>query len=910
MLSLHSLVAQPSFRFRNFTRADGFPDNWTGGSIQDGMGFMWFSHQSYLSRFDGYRFKIYRHSPDDSLLNLGQRLLGSPFVDYQGNIWINNLDETWADHCLLKYDRNLDGFVRYKPDVGNARIRFVYVDEKEPIVWLGARLGAGLFKFDLRTHQTIHYSNTLPEPREKDQTNNILRIQCKGKELILFTRNGMWIMNKNTGQFRRPSTTADSRLMSGSTYWLGSKNGLELFLANLNEVVLLTDSSLRTIKEWQLPKDFAWSTISVTNGQIWFATFGNGLFTLDTLTNKFIQTRHEITNRLSLLSDYIWDVTHDRDENIWISSPEGISKMAPSSIHFTNQFVLPAGKQEGNAIISSLILGSGNHQQLLAFGEGYEMWTSSPNTSQPIKSFTYQIQSDKKGNLTSSSEGKDFVWVGAWDLGVLGFRKNSIGVVEDHHPIVIPFKSADQKSLQSAQVESVFEDRNGLLWVGFSDGLDILGVDPQTHDTVLHFKHDDKDASSMVEGFVRRIIQLDGNLLALATDMGVDIATINLKDRTVQFKHVFKDKEPVSDIVMAPDGSLFVGCLGGIYKGTRRGNDYAFSRAINLPEGIYGRITERSMAVDKYGRVWMASSLGLLCFDPISGALAAFSEEDGTSGTGLSLVSSPSGLMVHNSHFGTSTFDPSTFTFSTRKTIPVLTRLEVNNRMPIVGPRLVDKDDFQINKDITVLDTLTLDYQHNNFLLEFSAMELVDVQSNFYRYGLEGYDPDWIQTDYLNRTAKYTNLPSGDYTFRVKASNHHGVWCDNERILRVTILPPPWRTWWAYTGYGLMFFGLLYWGRWNLLRQERLKTSLQMAEVEKEKEHFELEKAKEVDRAKTSFFTNISHEFRTPLTLIKGPVEDMLEQFKDEPRLKERLKLIQRNSDLLLKLVNQLLDLA
>jgi signal transduction histidine kinase/CheY-like chemotaxis protein len=136
------------------------------------------------------------------------------------------------------------------------------------------------------------------------------------------------------------------------------------------------------------------------------------------------------------------------------------------------------------------------------------------------------------------------------------------------------------------------------------------------------------------------------------------------------------------------------------------------------------------------------------------------------------------------------------------------------------------------------------------------------------------------------------------------------VWSAHERKLVIIILPPPWRTWWAYTGYGFLVLGALYAGRRNLLQRERLKSTLKLEQVAREKEHFELEKAQEVDRVKTSFFTNISHEFRTPLTLIKGPVDVLLDKFKDDPDVRARLKMVQQNSDLLLKLINQLLDLA
>ncbi len=254
-------------------------------------------------------------------------------------------------------------------------------------------------------------------------------------------------------------------------------------------------------------------------------------------------------------------------------------------------------------------------------------------------------------------------------------------------------------------------------------------------------------------------------------------------------------------------------------------------------------------------------------------------------------------------------FDPNSFKRSQRKTKPVLTKLAINN-ITINGRSAPSNSDFTINSDISVLDELTLDYLHNNFTLEFSSMEMTAPEKNLYRHKLEGYDQDWIETDYRNRTVTYTNLPAGEYTFKVKASNHHGVWREKERTLKVMILPPPWRSSWAYTGYGILFVGLLFLGRKNIVQRERLKSNLKLAKVEQEKEHFELEKAIEVDKVKSTFFANISHEFRTPLTLIKGPVQNLLEQFADHPNVKEQLKLVQRNSDLLLKLINQLLDLA
>jgi signal transduction histidine kinase len=182
-------------------------------------------------------------------------------------------------------------------------------------------------------------------------------------------------------------------------------------------------------------------------------------------------------------------------------------------------------------------------------------------------------------------------------------------------------------------------------------------------------------------------------------------------------------------------------------------------------------------------------------------------------------------------------------------------------------------------------------------------MQNAAPELHFYQHKLDGYDQDWIQSDWKNRRASYTNLPPGDYLFRVKASNRNRVWSDVEKTLLITVLPPPWKTWWAYSIYGIVIASILFIVRRNIIKQERLASKLAL-------EHVELEKVQEIDKAKTNFFANISHEFRTPLTLIQGPVQNLLEKFKTDAEVKGQLNLVQQNSDRLLRLVNQILELA
>ena len=252
------------------------------------------------------------------------------------------------------------------------------------------------------------------------------------------------------------------------------------------------------------------------------------------------------------------------------------------------------------------------------------------------------------------------------------------------------------------------------------------------------------------------------------------------------------------------------------------------------------------------------------------------------------------GMMVVFDQSGYTIFNTSTFTISDKPVSIVLTKLLVNN-IAISGTRKSGDDDFATNRDITILKELSVDYRHNNVTIEFSSMEMTAPEKNRYRYKLEGFDRDWLETDWKNRSATYTNLDAGDYTFKVKGSNHHGVWSDQERTLMVHILPPPWKTWWAYSIYSGAFIGLLLY--WRNYESKRLK-------LKHRAEHLT-----ELDHLKSQFFANISHEFRTPITLILGPLMEMYnETFKGDQ--KPLVASMIRNGQRLLRLINQLLDLS
>jgi signal transduction histidine kinase/DNA-binding response OmpR family regulator/ligand-binding sensor domain-containing protein len=891
------VYGQAAYRFRHYNLKDGLDELRPEPMVTDGLGFVWFLHTFSLSRFDGYDFRVYRHDPNDSLLNFEYQMLNlgavNLLVDPQGELWLANAFLEHQSGYIFKYDRQQDGFIRFKPDLNGSRIGPIGFDHKETILWLGGRKGTGLFQFNTKTGKTQKYLNPNSDSSSLHLINTITSIQDYDSVLLLGTRKGRWIFNKTSNNFKHflisPKDSLFLSSFDGSFIGIPREQGHQWARTSNRKTFLILDSSYSIIKRLDLPDEFNYNRYQIApDGKVWFATLGHGLYRWDSNDNSFTNFRKNKADPYSLSDNDVYDITIDSKKNFWVSTASGVSRLEMSILQFYNT------QDEANYNYYSI---ENSHVGIKA--DEISIAQITLEDSIPIQSLKM-----KPFSKTANLEEKRIFWVSIFQSGVIGLPINSNSGLPQNSIIRSYTKDPNNPNTISTDSTSVvWEDQHQNLWVGTYYGLNRVSLNMPYGEprSVVRFRHNPRDSTSISHDVVRDILKEDDNSLWIATESGVDLL------RDGKFLHVFKDHERVSDIFKTSDGTLFVGTLGGLYEGEKKDGIYAFTKSTVVTTAIG---ESPAFAEDRQGRIWITThDESLICYDRKLKIAIKFGEPDGLVPS-WRLGQMKSGIMVLRNRNGFSVFDPLSLKISEDKVLPLLTKLEINNKLPVVGNRKVGKDDYHIKAAISVLDYLELDYRHNDFTIEFSAMDMSAPEKNLYRHKLEGYDNDWIEANYKNRRATYTNLPVGEYTFKVKASNHYGVWSDQERSLKVIILPPPWRTWWAYSGYGLLVAGLLVWARKNIVQRERLKSSLALAKVEQEKEHFELEKAKEVDKVKTSFFTNISHEFRTPLTLIKGPVQNILDRYKDDPKLQEQLKLVQRNSDLLLKLINQLLDLA
>ena len=335
----------------------------------------------------------------------------------------------------------------------------------------------------------------------------------------------------------------------------------------------------------------------------------------------------------------------------------------------------------------------------------------------------------------------------------------------------------------------------------------------------------------------------------------------------------------VYHVIMDSNKNIWVGTGGGLnkmIKGTE--ND--------VPRFLNWRTTQSGLPNDDVycvvdggdGTLWMTCGNMISHFFPEQNTFRNYDNGDGLSGENFRGwgylngrgLKSRDGTIYFGSLAGVVVFHPDSLQDNPFIPPLAITGFSIHNKTVPVDGTGADTLTWEtpLTQSISYTNEIQLTYDQNDFNIEFAALNFVNPERNQYKYKLEPYEMEWIETNASNRFARYTNISPGKYTFRVIGSNNDGVWNEEGATLVIVIAPPWWKTWWAYSLYGIAFAGLLVAARRNIIQRERLTSKLKL-------EHLELEKVQEIDKVKTNFFANISHEFRTPITLILGPLKEM-----------------------------------
>ena len=911
MLFLQAVFTQESpVFFEHLTTEDGLSQNDINCIFQDSKGFMWFGTNDGLNKYNGYKFTIYKpkgwektqissnlifsiaedrqqqlwigttgqglnvfntkketfsafkHDPDDPA-SLCSNYIIKVFVDRQNRLWVatnNGLD-------LMYLDRPKDGFFHMSlyPDSGSTGtqspvVNAIFEDRKGNVL-IGSNSGAFqiIFPEDAR-HPGINTAEPIlvgPAVRAIEQD--------KYGRLVLATMTGLYYEGE-PGQFTAIANGSHYSVVLDDDYniWSGSGNGLYFFRSyergkqpGITEIFRSDPYSASN-----LSKNNVKTLYKDPYGLIWIGTNGGGVNKINPRRKPFFHYKNTLTPT-SIGYDKIRAIFEDSHGTLWMGTEGGGLNMQHSSRRndlSQNFSVLPQPAR----IFAITEYQKDDRRLLIVGGEsypalGYLDITDNPATLDaaqmtPIANVSSSIFSfliDRRNNL----------WIGSYANGLLKWN----GKGDLTNPVFTNYTAdpKDSTALPNNIIRNIFEDSKGNIWIGTGDGLSKLSLTEREKDqpAFVTYKFDPADTNSISHNYI----------LAL-----------------------YEDRE----------GHLWIGTFGGGLNQLIPGNGVSKDRFVRytsedgLPNDVVKGILE-----DDDGHLWLATNRGLSSFDPRHGHFTNFDVNDGLQSSEFSELACfrlRDGTMLFGGVKGFNAFNAEDIRINQDIPNVAITELLILNRPVEVGEQINGR--VLLPEAIGGLEQVRLKYFENSFSLEFAALHYIAPTKNKYAYKLEGFNRDWIYTDHQKRFATYTNLSPGDYTFELKASNNDGVWSEPIEI-GVTIIPPIWRTWYAYLFYTAAALFLLW-----LFRRYTL-----IGVAEKHKlmiKHLEKEKAEELHQMKLRFFTNISHELRTPLTLIISPLENLLKQ-KKEINLEEQrqdFQLMYKNSRYLLRLVNQLLD--
>jgi signal transduction histidine kinase/ligand-binding sensor domain-containing protein/DNA-binding response OmpR family regulator len=900
--------AQPDrYRFSKIDANDGLSHNQVKSFFKDSQGFLWIGTISGLNRFDGYNLRIFRNDPRSptSIINDD---INKMFEDPDGKMWIS----TWSG--LDVYDPVTETF-RYDPSeminrlnlpdqnfsdiVKDGRENFWFVHQSEGIFQYNSRSGKTT-SFRHKQGDTTTISSDFVSAIQPDPDGHLWVIHRDGTIDLLRT-------DTYTVTYRNLSLRDQYNGVSMEyRFIVDPDNHLWIYIADTNRGIFHLDPSTNVIRHFtktssplKLSSDIVRGVVLDNNNLIWIATDHGGVNVIHKKKKSITYILNSPNDERSIVQNSINTIYRDNDGIIWAGTfKRGVSYYHENIIRFPLYRHNPSD------------LASLPFDDINAFAEDEKgnIWIGTNGGgliyfNRSNHSFKQYIHNPSDPNSLSNNvivslfyDQNRRLWIGTYFGGLNIFDGNKF--------VRLRHNQRDPQSISDDSIWEIFEDTDNHIWIGtLTKGIDVLDENSKK---IASYRIDTQP--SIHASYVTAFLEDQQGNIWIGTGYGIEV----FNKRTGSFKHYLSETNNPNSLSNNSILFLFQDSRGLIWIGTHGGlnlydpakNNF---RVFTVDDGLPHN-SVITLAEDANKNLWLSTPNGISNFaikyiasDSIGGVFTNYDEFDGLQGKQFNenaMLKTWKGEMVFGGPNGFNIFHPTDI--STNQKIPkiVITDLQVLNKSVKIGEEYNGR--VVLDRSISLSKEITLKHHENVFSIEFAALSFYHPEKAIYRYKLEGFDREWTTTNASQRKVTYTNLDPGDYTFRVLASNNDGNWSDQGLDLQITVLPPFWRTRYALVGYVLLILAALFLTRKLIQQRERMKFVIEQERQETQRMH-------ELDLMKMKFFTNVSHEFRTPLTLILTPVEKLL-RVTGDPIQKKQFDLIYRNAKRLLNLVNQLLD--
>lgn len=895
LLFFNFYLPAQELHFSQISTNQGLSQGTVNCIIKDSQGFIWIGTNDGLNKYDGYEFKIYRHDFQDST-TLSSNKIYDLVEDDQGNLWIATRSG------LNVYLRERDYFVRYlasQPENGLAHnfIRTLFKDGKGNI-WIGT-LGGGIFRFSGNDPGNAKFTKINPALDQLDKSRSISNItsihQSKDNTLLIGSHQELILAldpatlegsiisfddNKDCSFDKLGKTIYEDK--DGDIWILSEGNGFLIYSPPTGKLEHYNKDNLKELSS-NIIKD-----IHEEGDDYWLATDGGGILIFNKEKRKVISSyQYDISKSHGISSNGVYCIFKDDQEIFWIGTFDGGINVYNANrkkfFHHTQEIGNPESLSH-----KSVLAFLEDHQGRIWIGTdggGLNLYNHQKGTFKHFKYNSHNANGLASNAITAIYEDKlRQIWVGTYAGGLHLFDPDK----------EIFYQQPDVYGSQEIKNIWAVQEHKDKLWLGSSSGL--FTFDPKTK-KIDQVPSENKKANPYL-----------GRVLTIYKDHKETIWTggtsLNYYDESSGLlKPLFTQKEnfwgnyDIRCITEDRIGNLWIGTEGGglvkVDKSRQQFRIYGIQN--DLPNNSVHQIL-----IDAQNRLWLSTNAGLASFDPTTGEVFKFDRNDGLQGNQFSYsaaMQTSDGRMYFGGTNGFNVFQPEEINYNQYMPNVVLTNFLIANKQVPIDPQ---NEKSPLSKHISLTDSITLKYNQAFITIEFTALNFTSTSKNHYSYYLQGFEDTW-NPETNKRSATYTNLEPGEYIFKVKAANNDEVWNPEYASLYIKVLPPFWKTIWAYLLYCFILFIIIISFRKYLLDKAQYKHELKIQELEKEK-------VEKVNQMKLSFFTNISHEFRTPLTLILNPLEHIISNEKVNDKVRSQLEIMQRNGKRLLNLINQLMD--
>jgi signal transduction histidine kinase/ligand-binding sensor domain-containing protein/CheY-like chemotaxis protein/AraC-like DNA-binding protein len=869
-LLVGSVLHSQELRIRYLGIEDGLSNNAVTSIYQDHNGFMWFGTYDGLNRYDGYGFKVFRNVIGDSS-SLSSNGINALDEDALHRLWVCGQKE------VNIYNPVTAKFIKPSYTFANGSTSSSLKDNVVSVKTIsGTKVLVGTQHNGLFCFENAFNGKQVPlrlngESDVKYYVDAIDFDKTKNIAYVFIAEHGLFTydLQKNILHLETDSIKDANclRVTSTGKLWLGTNTGLYLY-----------DEKNHSFSKSFMPKSSrpVVSLYEDKKGILWIASDGTGVWLLEQDKKIAEPFSPSAENSKPLInSNAIYAIFEDKDQRKWVGTLRGGVNIVESKSSLFKKIVYqPGDNNPVKNFILSFCEDAKDQIWIGTDGAGLRYWDKTNNTYQNFLHDEKNLSSISSNFITSIIKDADNnIWLSTWFGGINRYNRTTKSFQH--------FRCYNSRiKTENTNVWQLLQDSKHRLWATAVRNGGLFQYNSKTN---KFEEFDNRDKLSELQCIAE---DKNGNI------WGGDYSSLFLIDTIYKNHRSFNIGYTVRCIYEDSKRNFWVGTQeGGLLLFNRANGSYKrYTTVDGLPSNTILRVLE-----DKNGSLWLSTYNGLCKFNPGDKAFRNFSQSDGLQSNQFSYNAAlrlSSGEFLFGGIGGFNIFYPDSI--QTKRQTPqiLLAGLTVNNTS------IEDHEAYVKERNLEQVKRIVVPYDQAMLSLDFLALDYSNAPDIKYAYYLKGWDKHW---NYVNkiRGANYSRLQEGDYVFEVRVSIAEGVWGEPQQLLYITVLPPWYRTWWAYALYVLVFGSAVYIYILYRDKQARLQYQVQLANLETQKE-------KELNEKKIAFFTNVSHEFRTPLSLIINPIKDLLQKAEEKKDTGE-LKIVYRNAKRLLRLVDQLL---